>query len=142
VNQDRGGVGEEDLAAPGRSGDAGGSVYVDAKVVVTSEDPVSGVKAHANAHGPWVGPSVGGQGTLDGYRGPHGASRRMKHGEESVPLGADHGTAGVGNRAVEDLSVCILHGPVVIPERLQESGRPLDVREKKGQGPGGEFRHR
>jgi hypothetical protein len=131
-----GGVRQQDLAAVAGRRDPGGPVDVDPPVVVPARSALPGVEPHPD-------PDLGiGEIALGGHGRPDGADRRGEHHEEGVAFGPDLGAAAGGDCPPHDLGVGILELLVAIAAELLEEPRgPLDVREQKRDGPGGELAH-
>ena len=141
LDQNPGGLRDQDLAPVRRAGDPGGPVHVDADVVAALCQPLAGVQAHPDPKGPALGPSVGGQVALGDHRGLRGAHRTGERHEEGVSLGADLDPSGPGHGGADDLGVLVVDGPVSVPEVLEQPGRAFDVGEQERDRAGRQFCH-
>ena len=135
-----GGRGQQHLTAVAGSGDARRPVNADADVPLLADPRLTGVQTHPNPDRRPVGPALGGQVTLsiDGRR--HCVCGGRKGNEERVTLRVHHLPPVGGDRSPHDPIVDLenLRVPVVT-QRLEQRGRPLDVREQEGDGPAWEF---
>jgi hypothetical protein len=94
------------------------------------------VEADPDPHDAVLRPFVPVQRALSCHRGRNRGRRAREDGEERVALAVDLDPVVLGERAAEQLVVPREDLAVAIaPELLQEPGRPLDVREEKGDRP-------
>jgi len=139
-HQPPGGAGDDHLPAPGRPGDPGRPVHVDADVVVPAQHPLPGVQAHAHPDRGPRRPGVGGQGPLGGHGRPDRRHRAGEGGEEGVALGADLDPVAVADRPAQDGRMLVPDRRVAVAQLLEQPGRAFDVGEQEGDRPGGQRR--
>ena len=121
------------LSAVSRSHDPGGAVHDRPEVVAATSLRFTGVKGHAHAKGPDVGPGLVAKRVLGLDARLQGAGRRREHGHHPVARRLDHGAVGVGDRRSKDGIVALegaLHG---VRELLPELRAALHVREQERQ---------
>ena len=133
---DRGGcLGENDLAAVARRGDASGEVDVVADVALVGEEGRTGVQADAHAD------RAGGEHLGEGRSGVECAGRCRECEEEGVALRVDLDTTLGGTRLPDDTPMLCQRLRVRLgAELVQQLRRPLDVGEEEGDGSGGQVR--
>ncbi len=85
------GVGQDDLAAMGRPGDAGRPIDVEPDVVVAARDALAAVEPHPHADSDALGPGGRGQRALRLDRRGDGRGSVSKDDQEGVALGAPLG---------------------------------------------------
>src|SRR5215470_8121708 len=83
------GLREQDLPTVPGTHDAGRVMHVQANVALSRTLWFAGVQAHAHAHRHPIGPGMGAEGALGGYRSRDGIAGARKGDEEAVPLGID-----------------------------------------------------
>ncbi len=130
-NQAVGGARDQDLAAMRRGRDPGGAVDVEARVVVATERPVSGVDAHPDADRGSVGPGLGRERTLGGDGAPDRVAGGPEHDEELVTLGPDLDAASIVERPPKERVVAVQQLGETGTEGRGEAGGALHVREQE-----------
>ena len=131
---------EQNLTAVPRSGDPRRPVNADADVPLLADSRLTGVQAHPDPDRRPFGPALGGQVTLSIDGGRHCVCGGGKGDEERVTLCVHHLPSVGGDRSPHDPIVDLENlGVPVVTQRLEQRGRPLDVREQEGDGPAWEF---
>ena len=125
---------------PGEA-DAGGTMDVDAKIVLVGEDRMPGMHPHANPELRVFGPGVLGHRAL-GNHGRLGRRTRIVEGdEEFVASAVDLRPVGVVDRSADEMPVLDQHAVPLVFEPVRQLRRPLEVCEEEGNRPGRKLGH-
>jgi hypothetical protein len=129
-------VRQQNLAAVAGGANACAPVDAHPDVSLTPDERLACVDPHPHADGDAVGPGLRSERTLRCHRRAHPVTRPRERDEECVALRVDLVTAELFNRRAKQPGVCGKNLVVPVPELLQQSRRPFDVTEEKGDGAG------
>ncbi len=126
---------DEQLAAVAGGCDPRGPVYLDANVAFLSKGRLAGMNPDAHSH--WAV----GERTLDSLSGCDRVRRAREGDEEGVALSVYLDALVVREGFPKEPPVLGERLCVGITEVVEQLGRPLNVREEEGDGPGWELGH-
>ena len=124
-------LGDDHLAAVGRGGDPRGSVHVDADVVAVGDQRLAGVDAHAHPQRQPPGQRLRVERACELLAAASASRGVGECDEEAVALRVDLDTAVPRERARSRRRWSAQDLRVAVAERVQEPGRPFDVREEE-----------
>jgi hypothetical protein len=131
LHETAGALGDEDLPAVRRGGDASSAMDVDADVVTADDERLARVQAHAHADGGAVRPGVRGERLLGGYGRSQPGDRVREGDEEAVALRVDLAPAVPVEGVPQQPTVFRQDLGILVAEIVEQPGRALDVREEE-----------